>query len=157
VLLECPADVTEVALPHRCPNAAEDAPIPYKVGQGGRVRLAEGETLPVTARCHRCGGRAFISLVDPAARERRLAEVRPDPTVLRAPSPNAERVRRFAGPPLAPANSPAVAPSHRSSPVVAGSRQAGRPTPLPVAAVKADPCPACGQVPDSFGHCRCSA
>ena len=127
MLLDCPADAAEVALPHRCPNAAEDLPIAYRVGPGGRARLDEGETLPVTARCRRCGGRAFASLVDPAARERRLAEVRPDPTALRAPPANVERVRRFAGP--RPADGP----------------------------VKADPCPACGQVPDSFGHCRCSA
>ena len=128
MLLDCPAGVSEVALPHRCPNAAEDMPIPYKVGPGGRARLAEGETLPVTARCHRCGGRAFVSLVDPAARERRVAQVRPDPTVLRAPPPTLERVRRFAGP-----------------------------SPVPIAKARTEPCPACGQVPDSFGHCRCSA
>ena len=127
MLLDCPAGMDEVALPHRCPGGTEDAPIGYLIGPGGRARLAEGETLPVTARCRRCGGRAFVSLIDPAARERRLAEVRPDPSALRAPSPSAERVRRFAGP---------------------------RP---PVKVEEAEPCPACGQVPDSFGHCRCSA
>jgi hypothetical protein len=150
VLLDCPADVEDVALPHRCPNASADAPIAYRVGPGGRVRLAEGETLPVTARCHRCGGRAFVSLVDPAARERRLAQVRPDPAALRAPSrpggpsrwpgrspdAHAERVRRFAGP----------------SP----TRPAGPSRPR-ATEDEPDPCPACGQVPDSFGHCRCSA
>jgi hypothetical protein len=143
VLLECPPDVAEVALPHRCPNTSEDMPIPYRVGAGGRARLAEGDTLPVTARCHRCGGRAFVSLVDPAARERRIAEVRPDPTALRAPSPNAERVRHFAGPqPARPAGQPRASVTR---------------LPVPPPGVKADPCPACGQVPDSFGLCRCSA
>lgn len=128
MLLDCPSDAPTVDLPHRCPNAAEDAPIPYTLGPGARARLNEGETLPVTARCHRCGGRAFVSLVDPAARERRIAQVRPDPTVLRTPSERVERVRRFAGP-----------------------------SPAPIAKAEAEPCPACGQVPDSFGHCRCSA
>jgi hypothetical protein len=149
VLLDCPADVEEVALPHRCPNASSDAPIVYRVGPGGRGRLAEGETLPVTARCHRCGGRAFVSLVDPAARERRLAQVRPDPAALRAPS-------RPGGPSRPPGRPPALAERVRGFAGPPPARPIGPPRPRP-AEVGPDPCPACGQVPDSFGHCRCSA
>jgi hypothetical protein len=127
MLLECSAEASQVELPHRCPGQDIDAPIVYPVGPGGRTRLADGRTLPVTARCHRCGDRVFVSLVDPAARERKLAEIRPDPTALRAPAANAERVRAFA-----------------------------RAPPPPFLRVAADPCPACGQPPDSLGVCRCS-
>jgi hypothetical protein len=129
VLLECSADAAEVTLPHRCRQGDGDSPIAYRLGPRGRARLAEGETLPVTARCPACDGRVFVSLVDPGARERRLAAVRFDPGALRAPSPRVESVRRFAG-----------APAHRSAPKT--SRE---------------PCPACGQAPDSLGLCRCSA
>ena len=48
-----------------------------------------GESVPVTARCARCDARVFLSLVDPSARARRLAAVRPDPSALRAPAPGA--------------------------------------------------------------------
>ncbi|HEV8638729.1 MAG TPA: hypothetical protein VG370_31340 [Chloroflexota bacterium] len=128
MLLECSAASVEVALPHRCPGHEADSPISYQLGPRGRTRLAEGETLPVTARCPRCDGRVFVSLVDPGARERRLAGVRFDPGALRAPSRRAEPARRFDGPPLDP-------------------------TPT----TSREPCPACGLVPDSFGLCRCSA
>src|SRR5262249_60394670 len=93
-VVEVSADGHVVELPHACADGTE-APVPLVLGDRTRARLADGEAFPATARCPRCGGRAFASLVDPVARERRRAEARPDPTALREP----ENLRR--GPPAA--------------------------------------------------------
>jgi hypothetical protein len=124
-LVEIPATAQEVQLAHRCPSGAE-LPIVVRLGDAARARLADGETFPTTGRCPRCGGRAFASLIDPAARAARRAAARPDPAALRPPTTGHLRVVR-------------------------GGRDEARPR-----AVKAEPCPACGVVPDTFGLCRCS-
>jgi hypothetical protein len=85
-LIEVSSAAPEVQLPHRCAGGAE-APIAYALGPRGRERLAAGETVPVTARCRRCEGRVFVSLVDPGARAVRRAAARPDPAALRLPGP----------------------------------------------------------------------
>lgn len=83
-LIEVDARAESVALPHGCPNGGE-LPIVVTLGDGARARLADGETFPATGRCPRCGARAFASLIDPSARQRRRDSALPDPTALRVP------------------------------------------------------------------------
>jgi len=102
-LVAVESTASAVALPHRCARDGVDAPIPYELGPRGRERLAAGETVPVTARCRRCEGRVFLSLVDPSARAARretgrrasmrpaAAEPRPRVVPIRPALPEAER------------------------------------------------------------------
>jgi hypothetical protein len=130
-LVEVPAAAPEVLLPHRCAPDEREMPIPYQIGPRGRERLAAGETVPVTARCRRCDGRVFMSLVDPLARASRRAAARPDPTALRRPASSQPGAGRT---PLRPSLR-LVSPPSASEPAR---------------------CPACGVVPDAYGLCRCS-
>ena len=127
------AGMDEVVLPHQC--AGNQDGIRYRIGPRGLERLAAGETVPVTARCERCDGRVFASLVDSAARDAARAAARPDPSALRAPS-SGERL------------------DPRTGRVVMRPRLRVVPSPsVPVPTVR---CEACGVVPDEQGRCRCS-
>ncbi|TAK21938.1 MAG: hypothetical protein EPO26_13235 [Chloroflexota bacterium] len=124
--IHCPSDAFEIELPHRCRRTNADRPIVYVLGPRGRARLAEGQTVPVTARCADCEGREFVSLVDREARSRAVARRGAEITI-RPADDHVARVREFAG---RPHLRPLPRPNH--------------------------PCPACGVVPDRDGHCQCS-
>lgn len=83
-LIEVPAAAEEVRLAHTCPGGVE-RPIVVQIGERARARLAGGETFPATGRCPFCGGRAFASLVDPAAVAARRKAAVPDSSALRPP------------------------------------------------------------------------
>jgi rubredoxin len=161
-VVECSAGSETALLPHACPGAGTEAPLVYQVGPRGRERLAAGESVPASARCPRCGGRAFASLVDPAARVRRRAEARPDPSALREPVRLAdERSRRRIVPPPVARDARPASPCARPAPASApGGSSFGRPGPASARPAPAQPareeCPACGVVPNDFGLCRCS-
>jgi len=83
-LVEIAATAPEVVLAHTCRDGTE-RPIAVRLGDVARARLADGETFPATGKCPACGGRAFASLVDPAAIAARRAAAVPDSSALREP------------------------------------------------------------------------
>ncbi len=142
-------------LVHNCGAAGAAVATLYTIRPGVAERLERGERVPVTARCHGCGGRVFANLVGP----RGETAPRRAPIVRFDPSPSPSRASESAP------RGPAYGPTRRPGPV----RRPGAASPIPLDRYRRAPppvgeetqpkvevCPACGTRPDGMGRCRCS-